>query len=147
MLTKKLSQVERQTLEHPKCPGFSLEDDDIRAGGRNPEFCWGIGDIDSPAHHRSRAKQHGADHIGLGPSSGPAASRATTTRPRNNQWGGTGFDVDVSRVEEVGDRLEGLPWEEDIFEDDEHMKEVRRAILILNQAFTVSVYTLSWCSI
>jgi hypothetical protein len=32
----------------------------------------------------------------------------------------------------------GSPWEEDIFEDDEDMKEVRWAILTLNQAFTVN---------
>jgi hypothetical protein len=30
------------------------------------------------------------------------------------------------------------PWEGDIFEDDEDMKEVRRAILTLNQAFTIN---------
>jgi hypothetical protein len=32
------------------------------------------------------------------------------------------------------------PWEEDIFDDDEDMKEVHRTILMLNQAFTVSNY-------
>jgi hypothetical protein len=32
----------------------------------------------------------------------------------------------------------GTPWVGDIFDDDEDMKEVRRSILTLNQALTVS---------
>jgi hypothetical protein len=34
----------------------------------------------------------------------------------------------------------GTPWEGDIFKDEEDMKEVRRAILTLNQAFAVNNY-------
>jgi hypothetical protein len=34
----------------------------------------------------------------------------------------------------------GTFWEGDTFDDDEDMKEVRRAILMLNQSFTVSNY-------
>jgi hypothetical protein len=37
--------------------------------------------------------------------------------------------------------LTGTPWERDIFEDDEDMKDVRRSILMLNQALTVSNFS------
>jgi hypothetical protein len=37
----------------------------------------------------------------------------------------------------------GSPLDEDIFEDDEDMKEVHRVILTLNQAFTINSYFLN----
>jgi hypothetical protein len=58
--------------------------------------------------------------------------------PRNNQWRSTRFDVDRARSMEVDIDWNGTPWEGDIFEDDEDMKDISRAIFTLNQAFTVS---------
>jgi hypothetical protein len=52
-----------------------------------------------------------------------------------------GFDtVDGSRLKSGEINWNGTQWEGDIFDDDEDMKEVRQAILTLNQAITVNNY-------